>query len=60
MAKSYTNTQIESELRSLVAHEAERNGLSFSAQVKAYRDRCIALEGEVQELRTQIQEMENR
>lgn len=49
--KSFLTANIESTLHRQITQEAARNKFSFSAQTQEYKDKSIALEGTVAELR---------
>jgi len=50
MAKSFTQTGIESDLHEQITKEAARHKQSFSAQIREYRDHVVALEEKVSNL----------
>lgn len=56
MAKSFTQTGIETDLHAQITKEAARNKQSFSAQIREYRDKSIALDEKVDELSINIVE----
>jgi hypothetical protein len=57
MAISYKKANIESDLHDIITQEAHRNQMSFSAQIRGYRDQMIALDEKVDELRIEIKKV---
>jgi hypothetical protein len=54
MALAYISAGIESDLHKQITAEAKRNNQSFSTQIREYREHCIELDEEVNDLQIEM------